>query len=65
MTTRRETIVRVDGQSVDDGAASLLVYKLDDRIEIVATEEANGDASVMLTLDEARHLSEALRKAAT
>jgi hypothetical protein len=59
----REFIARVDGKGSDDGASSLLAYRLGARIEIVVTEEEVGDATVFLTEDHAKALVEALTTA--
>jgi hypothetical protein len=59
----REFIARVDGKGSDDGASSLLAYRLGAMIEIVVTEEEVGDATVFLTKDQTKALVEALTTA--
>ena len=56
----RELVVRVDGTGPDSGRASVFVYRLGSQIEIVATEEHNGDASVLLSEASARVLLRSL-----
>jgi len=57
----RQLIIRLDGWDLDGSeAASLLVYRLDRKVEVVATERQGADASVMLSEAQALELARAL-----
>jgi hypothetical protein len=56
----RELLVRVDGAGSDAGSATVLAYRVGSRIEIVATEEGDGDAAVLLSASDALALARAL-----
>ena len=58
----RELVIRVDGRGVDDDAGSILVYRLGEQVSMVATEEKNGDAEVILDKAATALLAEALKK---
>lgn len=60
----RELVIKVQGRGVDDDAASVLVYRLGQRISLVATAEKSGDAEVILDRATVATLAEALRKVA-
>jgi hypothetical protein len=48
----RELVARIDSEG-NDGAASLLVYRIGSQIEFVVTEATGADASVFLPTGEA------------
>lgn len=58
----REPVIRVDGRGVDDDAGSILVYRVGDKVSLVATAEKGGDAEVILDRAATAALAEALRK---
>jgi hypothetical protein len=63
-TQTRETIIRLDGRSVEqEGVACVLLYWFGPQIEIVAIEADGGDVSVLLSKDQARSLVQALEAA--
>ena len=58
--TARRPILRVDGRGSEGDSAALVIYKHEGIVEIVITEEKNGDASIELQLDEVREIARAL-----
>ena len=58
----RELVIKVECKGVDDDSASVLIYRLGDRVSLVATAERGGDAEVVLDKTTALALAEALRK---
>jgi len=61
--SERQPIIRLDGEDVHRGSASLLVYRLNGRVEFVATERNGADAAVLLTRTQATELARALNAA--
>lgn len=57
----RELVIKVQGRGVNDDAASVLVYRLADRISLVATAEKGSDAEVILDRAAAVALANALK----
>ena len=60
----RKLIIRLDGQNHDAGNSSLLVYLLNGKLEVVASEEHGADAVVILSREQAQSLIRALMVAA-
>jgi len=59
----RILIIRLDGNDLDGGASSLLLYELEGAVEVVVTEEHGGDAVVVLSREQARDLARSLTMA--
>jgi len=60
---KRILIVRLDGEDLDGDASSLLLYRLESTVEVVATEEHGADAVVVLSREQARNLARSLTAA--
>jgi hypothetical protein len=56
----RELIIRLDGQNHDAANSSLLVYLVNGKLEVVATEEHGSDTVVVLSREQAQSLTRAL-----
>ena len=56
----RQLIVRLDGEDLDEDPASLLAYRLGEKIEFVATERDGADAAVVISRAQAVELARAL-----
>lgn len=60
MEDQRELISKTEGTGVDGDQGMVLVYRLLDRVSIVATSRKNGDAEIIIRESEARKLGQAL-----
>jgi hypothetical protein len=58
----RELVARAERRGVDDDPGIILIYRLGDRVSLVATSENGGDAEIVLDRAAVAALSEALRK---
>lgn len=58
----RKLLIRVDGRGIDEDAGIILLYRIGDRVSLVATVEKDGDAEIILDKAAAAVLAEALRK---
>ena len=59
----RSLIIRLDGDDLDRGASSLLLYEIEGSVEVVVTEEHGGDAVIVLSREQTRALARSLRVA--
>jgi hypothetical protein len=58
----RELVAHVEGRGVDDDLGIILIYRLGDRVSLIATSENGGDAEIVLERAAVAALSEALGK---
>lgn len=58
----RKLLIRVDGRGTNEDAGIILLYRIGDRVSLVATVEKDGDAEIMLDKASAAALAEALRR---